>query len=504
MQLFNLVPTNADAGRAMPKPGGREAPPEVRFDQTLEQSQRQHKRTSSHSDDGRQVDRHEVARRDTAGANGDRRATRETDDAKQSADRERSTRAEGREVMRGRDDEPTTSERQALSDVDGVKREIGDEPSDMDEALAELRATLRALMNQNETDDDVMMDDASLEALDALVAALMETSSKDELKALLSKGSGAGDELARMMRQLTMQGEKSSQTVDPLAALMTMPLTSGKSTGQSARPSVFESSEASHALASGDGEASNGKVVKLGQMVGQAMPALAAMLQGTGKQGAGSAGDMQALFAQLVNAASAGKSGQGGGELLTTLMQAGPQSGSLNGQALNAQLGTAAPGQGAADDVDAQTNASRLTRAMHSAVNQGGGTLTLRMTPPEMGTVRIQLSVQAGTVNAALHAENESARTLLSQQLSQLRQSLESQGLHVERLSVQSMTGSNSTNSAQQGQADGSPDDGRSRDEYRGSGQQQGGQRDGDAQQQSASGGFEQALEEVDMVSPTD
>jgi len=89
-------------------------------------------------------------------------------------------------------------------------------------------------------------------------------------------------------------------------------------------------------------------------------------------------------------------------------------------------------------DADADgLNAARLSRALNSAVKQNGGGLTLRLTPPELGTVRINLQLQGASVSADFVAESEAGGRLLSRQLAQLRTALESQGLNVERLGVQ-------------------------------------------------------------------
>ncbi|MEM1109908.1 MAG: flagellar hook-length control protein FliK [Planctomycetota bacterium] len=95
-------------------------------------------------------------------------------------------------------------------------------------------------------------------------------------------------------------------------------------------------------------------------------------------------------------------------------------------------------------------NAARLTRGLNNAVNQQGGSVTLRLTPPELGTVRIQLNLQGTNVSARFHAETDAAQRLLSQQLGQLRTSLESQGLNVERLGVQSLNASSNSSGLQQ------------------------------------------------------
>ncbi len=86
-----------------------------------------------------------------------------------------------------------------------------------------------------------------------------------------------------------------------------------------------------------------------------------------------------------------------------------------------------------ADDL----NAVRLSRALNSAVKQNGGGLTLRLTPPELGTVRINLQLQGASVSADFLAESDAGGRLLTKQLTQLRSALENQGLTVERLGVQ-------------------------------------------------------------------
>ncbi|MEM8739836.1 MAG: flagellar hook-length control protein FliK, partial [Planctomycetota bacterium] len=114
-------------------------------------------------------------------------------------------------------------------------------------------------------------------------------------------------------------------------------------------------------------------------------------------------------------------------------------------------------------------NAARLSRGLNSAVNQQGGNVTLRLTPPDLGTVRIELNLQGTSVSARFHAETESARTLLTQQLTQLRSTLEAQGLQVDRLGVQALSSSANASSLQnQTQQDPSassqnPNEGRSR-----------------------------------------
>lgn len=137
-------------------------------------------------------------------------------------------------------------------------------------------------------------------------------------------------------------------------------------------------------------------------------------------------------------------------------------------------------------DGDDAINAARITRGLNNAVSQNGGAVTLRLTPPEMGTVRIQLQMQGANVSAQFHAETESARNLLTQQLHQLRSSLESAGLSVDKIGVQTMNSTNSSQlqqqqSDQQQQQAQDHSDGRSRGRF--------GQRQNQGQQQNPDGG---------------
>ena len=106
---------------------------------------------------------------------------------------------------------------------------------------------------------------------------------------------------------------------------------------------------------------------------------------------------------------------------------------------------------GAIEDPTAQTNVFRIARGLATALAQRGGSVTLRLTPPDLGTLRINLQINGARVSAGFQIESEAARTLLTQQIGQLRTSLENAGLSVERLSVQSMTSSSPSGLQHQG-----------------------------------------------------
>lgn len=165
-----------------------------------------------------------------------------------------------------------------------------------------------------------------------------------------------------------------------------------------------------------------------------------------------------------------------------------------------------------AGDNDA-LNTARLTRGLANAVQQRGGTVTLRLTPPEMGTVRIEMQLAGTNVSARFHAESASAQTLLTTQLAQLRSALESKGMSVDRLTVQPLAVATASSSAsqsqsqsqgqgdaqQQGASHQGANDGRSRGQYSGdgSGQQLPGQPSGDGDDRSGPRGFFDQLSDV-------
>lgn len=136
------------------------------------------------------------------------------------------------------------------------------------------------------------------------------------------------------------------------------------------------------------------------------------------------------------------------------------------------------------DSPQDQANLARVVRGMQGALHQQGGSVTLRLTPPELGTVRIELAIMQGSVTARFHTETESVRQLLTEQLAQLRTGLERQGLHVERLAVQTQQVSMPTHDAQNPSSGG---DGRSRGEYAAPQDQ----RQGDARREAEQGGRE-------------
>ncbi|MBL9147457.1 MAG: flagellar hook-length control protein FliK [Phycisphaerae bacterium] len=86
---------------------------------------------------------------------------------------------------------------------------------------------------------------------------------------------------------------------------------------------------------------------------------------------------------------------------------------------------------------EAEADPTPLTaRALGVVAKQQGGTLTMRLDPPSLGDLRVTMTIERGSVVADITPSTRVAHDLLSNGLTALREALERQGLHVERLSV--------------------------------------------------------------------
>jgi flagellar hook-length control protein FliK len=80
----------------------------------------------------------------------------------------------------------------------------------------------------------------------------------------------------------------------------------------------------------------------------------------------------------------------------------------------------------------------RVSRAFQT-IGENGGHLRLRLSPPELGSLRLDVTVRDGVLSARLEAETVDARDLLVDNLSQLRERLTDLGIKVERFDVDLM-----------------------------------------------------------------
>lgn len=91
--------------------------------------------------------------------------------------------------------------------------------------------------------------------------------------------------------------------------------------------------------------------------------------------------------------------------------------------------------QPAISDADQVRMIQRVARAVHSA-QERGGPLRIRLSPPELGSLTLELRVASGMISARIETETALSRTLLLDNLPMLRERLAEQGVRVERFDV--------------------------------------------------------------------
>ena len=77
----------------------------------------------------------------------------------------------------------------------------------------------------------------------------------------------------------------------------------------------------------------------------------------------------------------------------------------------------------------------RVARAFHS-IGEEGGEMQLRLRPPELGSMRLEIAVRDGVMTAHLETETAAARNVLLDNLPQLRDRLAEQNVKVDRFDV--------------------------------------------------------------------
>lgn len=96
---------------------------------------------------------------------------------------------------------------------------------------------------------------------------------------------------------------------------------------------------------------------------------------------------------------------------------------------------------------------SQVEQGMLRQLQDGSNRITLRLDPAELGQVSLMLTVKGGEVRALIRAENPEATAAISEQMSQLRASLEEQGLKVADISVETRLPQDTTNGEWSGTA---------------------------------------------------
>ena len=94
------------------------------------------------------------------------------------------------------------------------------------------------------------------------------------------------------------------------------------------------------------------------------------------------------------------------------------------------------PADTEADQAGRARFVERVARAFQSMRNRGG-TVRLRLSPPELGAVRLEISLHRGAMSARVEADNPTARNLLLDNLPALRDRLAQQDIKIEQFNVE-------------------------------------------------------------------
>ena len=89
------------------------------------------------------------------------------------------------------------------------------------------------------------------------------------------------------------------------------------------------------------------------------------------------------------------------------------------------------------DAVDRQENVDRIVRAARTAQARGASRIQIRLEPPELGTLRIEIKQTSNGLNMQLQATNLKAQQILQQTSNELRAALEAQGLQPRQIDIQ-------------------------------------------------------------------
>ncbi|HWE94815.1 MAG TPA: flagellar hook-length control protein FliK, partial [Tepidisphaeraceae bacterium] len=85
----------------------------------------------------------------------------------------------------------------------------------------------------------------------------------------------------------------------------------------------------------------------------------------------------------------------------------------------------------------AEANHAQIVSGVHGQLLPNGGSMQLRLDPPELGALHITVQMRDGVMSASFATPSDQAARLLTHSLGQLKTALESQGVSVEKLHVE-------------------------------------------------------------------
>jgi len=84
----------------------------------------------------------------------------------------------------------------------------------------------------------------------------------------------------------------------------------------------------------------------------------------------------------------------------------------------------------------AESNIPKIVTGVTGQLLPNGGTMHIRLDPPEMGALTVSIRMDRGTVEASFQTSTDQATQLLGHSLTQLKTALESAGINVDKLNV--------------------------------------------------------------------
>ena len=107
-------------------------------------------------------------------------------------------------------------------------------------------------------------------------------------------------------------------------------------------------------------------------------------------------------------------------------------------ETVNSIVGTAGPEAPSAADM--AENVERIVKAARAAISRGSARIEIRLEPPELGSLRIEIKQNAQGLTLELQAGNVRAQQLLQRNIGQLHQMLEANGLPTNQINVELRT----------------------------------------------------------------
>lgn len=85
----------------------------------------------------------------------------------------------------------------------------------------------------------------------------------------------------------------------------------------------------------------------------------------------------------------------------------------------------------------ATDNHEKIVTSMRSELMPNGGSMRIRLDPPQLGAMQVTVQIQDGVITASFETSSDEATRLLGHSLNQLKSVLESHGVSVDKLQVQ-------------------------------------------------------------------